>query len=669
MNRTYFWHGGDYNPEQWLKMPEILEKDLDAFQKAGINVVTLGMFSWDTLEPEEGRYEFGWLEDIVERLYERGIFVILGTPSGARPRWLAGKYPEVLRVNERRERNLYGGRHNHCYTSPIYREKVRNIDVELARRLGSHPGVLLWHLSNEYEGACHCPLCQEKFQEWLREKYGDIGRLNERWYTTFWSHRYNTFEEIESPSPLGEMDLHALVLDWKRFVTDRTADFIRAEKAAIRTYSDKPVTTNFMYDYEGLNYETLKADLDIISWDSYPLWHRGEEWRTALDTGFQHDYFRSLKHAPFLLMECSPSATNWQPVGKLRRPGMLFAAAMQAVAHGSDSVLYFQMRQSRGASEKFHGAVLDHYGETTTRVFREVAQTGAALKEIKEIAGSSVKAEAAVLFDRENDWAIQEAQGPRNAGMHYYDCVKKHYQALRCLGMDVDVLSADAELDRYKIVAAPMLYMMKEEQAKRLREFAGQGGILILTYWSGIVDETDLCYLGGTPHGLMEAAGVRSKEIDALYEEEENSAEAVRGNRLGLRKRYRCRNLCDLIETKGAEILMTYQKDFYAGQPAVTCKSWGKGKIFYVCADFEEMFYKDFYRLIVGTIPGLQRVEAEEGISVSAREKEKKRYLFLINFGRQPLRAEVPEKYRCLFGSGKMPMEPLSVYIYEMRLE
>lgn len=206
-------HGGDYNPEQWLDRPDILEKDMEYFKKAHINTVSIGMFSWSMLEPEEGRYEFGWLEDTIERLYENGISVVLSTPSGARPKWLSDRYPEVLRVTPDRHRNLFGGRQNHCYTSPVYREKVTQIDQELARRFGSHPAVILWHISNEFGGECHCPLCQQAFREWLREKYGTIDNLNKQWCTTFWSHRYNSFEEIESPSPRGEMALHALTLD------------------------------------------------------------------------------------------------------------------------------------------------------------------------------------------------------------------------------------------------------------------------------------------------------------------------------------------------------------------------------------------------------------------------------------------------------------------------
>ena len=227
-------HGGDYNPEQWLDMPEILEKDIEYFKKAKINQVSMGIFSWAMLEPEEGKYQFEWMAEVIERLYKNGISVLLATPSGARPKWMADKYPEVLRVDETRHRNLFGGRHNHCYTSPVYREKVRQMNMELAKRFGNHPAVIGWHLSNEYGGECHCPLCQEEFRKWLKEKYGTIEKLNKAWATTFWSHVYNDFSQIESPSSRGENGVHGLNLDWKRFVTDRTVDFTRFEAQAVK---------------------------------------------------------------------------------------------------------------------------------------------------------------------------------------------------------------------------------------------------------------------------------------------------------------------------------------------------------------------------------------------------------------------------------------------------
>ena len=288
-------HGGDYNPEQWLDRPDILEKDLEMLKETGCNTVTLGVFSWSTLEPEEGVFHFLWLEDIVQKLYENGIYTILATPSAARPKWMADKYPEVLRVDDTRHRKLFGERHNHCYTSPVYREKTAIINRKLAERLGSHPGVILWHISNEFGGECHCPLCQAAFQKWLKEKYQTIDNLNKRWCTTFWSHTYQSFEQIESPSSIGESQLHALNLDWKRFVTHQTVDYICNEVQALRDGgSTLPVTTNLMHYFQGLDYFKVAKELDVVSWDTYPTWHKEKLLDTAYDNGMCHDLMRSL---------------------------------------------------------------------------------------------------------------------------------------------------------------------------------------------------------------------------------------------------------------------------------------------------------------------------------------------------------------------------------------
>lgn len=421
MPEKYLMHGGDYNPEQWLAMPEILDTDIRRFKEAKINTASVGVFSWSKLEPKEGVYDFAWLEKIIDRLYENGIYVNLATPSGARPHWMADRYPEVLRVNEQRQRNLFGARHNHCLTSPVYREKVRQINTELARRLGGHPGVKLWHISNEYGGECHCPLCQEAFRKWLENKYKTIEALNDSWCTTFWSHTYDSFSQVESPSTLGERSVLALLLDWKRFSSDQTIDFMGQEIAALRAAgSDKPVTTNLMYRFNDIDYFKMAQKLDIASWDSYPEWHRGGqgEWEAAQETAFWHDVIYGLKQKPFLLMESCPGATNWQAVSKLKKPGMVEAASLQSIAHGADGAMYFQLRKSRGSAEKFHGAVIDHYDGNDTRTFQDVCRTGDMLFGIGEVAGSRKKAEAAVIYDWENRWAMENSEGPRNIGLH-----------------------------------------------------------------------------------------------------------------------------------------------------------------------------------------------------------------------------------------------------------
>lgn len=603
LNIDKFIYGGDYNPEQWLDRPDILKQDLLLMKKAHINTVTLGVFSWSTLEPIKDCFNFTWLIDIIDKLYDNGIQVILATPSGARPRWLAETYPEVLRVREDRTRQLYGERHNHCYTSPAYRERVRIINQKLAKTFRNHPGVILWHISNEYRGECHCPLCQEAFRNWLKNKYKDINSLNRAWWTTFWSHTYNSFHQIESPSSIGDHGLHGLNLDWKRFVTDQTVDFMCEEIHALRDGgATQPVTTNFMDDYKGLNYYNLAKHIDYVSWDSYPAWNKEDEIRTAYNTALQHDLMRSMKQKPFLLMESCPSSPNWQAISKLKKPGLLQSASLQAIAHGSDSVQYFQIRQSRGSFEKFHGAVIDHYGGSDTRVFNEVTETGASLIELKQVIGSKVDSSAAIIYDMENRWAMEDAKGPRNEGLFYHESVLKSYQALRKAALNVDIINMEQSLDSYKLVVAPMLYMFRSGIETKLRTFVENGGILIMTYWSGIVNETDLCYLEGTPHSLLDVFGLRSKEIDGLYEWEENSLIPIPENSLQLHTSYKCKNLCDLVQLNGATPLMNYGSDFYQGTPALTVNQYGKGYAYYICTDAEELFYHDFYAKILAKL-------------------------------------------------------------------
>lgn len=663
-------HGGDYNPEQWLDRPDILEKDLDMLTEAGCNVVTLGVFSWSTLEPEEGRFCFDWLENMINKLYERGISVILATPSGARPKWLADKYPDVLRVDSERKRALFGFRHNHCYTSPVYREKTAIINRKLAERFGNHPAVILWHISNEYGGECHCPLCQDAFRKWLKERYHTIEELNKRWCTTFWSHTYNSFDQIESPSPIGETQLHALNLDWKRFVSYQTTDFIKAEIHALREGGSKlPTTANLMYYFNGLNYFELAKAIDVVSWDTYPTWHKQEVIETAYDNGMCHDLMRSLKRKPFFQMESCPTSTNWQGISKLKKPGVLFAQSMQAIAHGGEGALYFQIRQSRGASEKFHGAVIDHYGGTDTRVFREVCHTGSALDKISELAGSNVKSPVALLYDWDSQWAMEDSQGPRNKGLHYKEALLKYYRGFRKLGLNVDLVDMTGDLTDYKILAAPMCYMFRNGFEEKVRKFVKNGGIFVATYWSGIVDDTDRCFLGGVPHGLMDVLGIRSMEIDGLYDWEKNSLIPVSDNLLGLDRTYTCKYLCDLVELRGAEAVMTYGDDFYAGYPALTVNAYGDGQAWYVAADAEKEFQVEFLRRIAEKAGISCGVEGEipEGLEITTRENSEATYYIYQNWGSQTVEIPLPKgEIQTLYGETEKGLEPYGLAVLKV---
>ena len=304
-----FLHGGDYNPDQWLDRPDILERDVELMQQSHVNCVSVGIFSWALLEPEEGRYDFEWLDAVMDRLWKGGIHVILATPSGARPPWMSQKYPEVLRVDEQFRRHHFGWRENHCLTSPVYREKVRAMDTALAERYSRHPAVILWHLSNEYEGDCYCPLCQQKFREWLREKYGTLDRLNAAWWTGFWSQRYTDWDQIEPPSSIGQGSNTSMKVDWRRFTTQQCKDFLTMERDTVKAVNPELLcTANLMERFWDYDYFSLAEAMDVVSWDAYPEWGSGDDLATAADFACNHDMMRSFKDQPFLLMESTPSA-------------------------------------------------------------------------------------------------------------------------------------------------------------------------------------------------------------------------------------------------------------------------------------------------------------------------------------------------------------------------
>ena len=351
-----------------------------------------------------------------------------------------------------------------------------------------------------------------------------------------------------------------------------------------------------------------------------------------------HDIMRSLKKQPFLMLESCPSATNWQSVSKLKRPGMLEAEGLQAIAHGSDSVMYFQIRKARGSSEKFHGSVIDHYGGEDDRVYQDCCRMGGTLLSLGEIAGADTHSDAAVIYDWENKWAMEDAQGPRNQGLFYLETVQKSYKAFRRQGLNVDVIDMTQTLDDYRIVAAPMLYMFRAGFQEKAKTFVQNGGTLILTYWSGVVDENDLCFLGGTPSGLMDVAGLRSTEIDGLYDQDKNTLCPVSEEPDG--RKYECRHLCQLVKTTTAKPLYVYGEDFYAGTPAATVNSFGEGSCYYICADEEQAFYDDLYRSICqeAGVKGPIREDLPEGIEVTTRHTDEAEYIFIQNFNAVPVR-------------------------------
>ncbi len=669
-NYPHFLHGGDYNPDQWQKYPEVLKEDMRLMQLANCNSMSVGIFAWSALEPEEGKYDFSFLDKAMDDIYANGGRVVLATPSGARPAWMSQKYPEVNRVSENRERKWFGGRHNHCFTSPVYREKVTQINTLLAERYANHPALIAWHVSNEYSGDCHCDLCRAAFREWLQKKYGTLDELNDQWWTSFWAHTYTDWDQIDPISPLGERSLHGLYLDWRRFTTDQTIDFFKNEILPLRKYTPNvPITTNFMGFSTCLDYRAFAKEVDFISHDAYPTW-KGTDADIALasEVAMRYDLNRSFQHKPFMQMECTPSNVNHHQYNKLKRPGVHMLSAMQLVAHGADAVQYFQWRKSRGSCEKFHGAVVDHVGHENTRVFRDVATVGARLRKLEDVLGTVTESRVGLIYDWSNRWALDKAQGFQKDDKKIYKTLCQHYHPMWKRGINTEVIGEDDDFSPYDLIIAPQLYITSDNMIDKLERFVKNGGTLLCTYMLGMVNENDRCHLGGFPGGkLKDVFGIWNEEIDTLYPGESNTVTFDGAT-------YKAVDYCELIHAEGAEVLATYGEDFYKGMPAVTVNCYGKGKAYYMAFRGEDDFTDAITDRLLRECGITSDFDGDfpYGMTAHSRTDGETLYVFLQNFSTKPLTTSTAHAWVTVDGeqpvSGEITLDSYETLILSRKI-
>jgi beta-galactosidase len=430
--------------------------------------------------------------------------------------------------------------------------------------------------------------------------------------------------------------VHGLMLDWQRFTSDRALDFFIAESAPLRAITPNiPLTTNFMQPDVGLNYWKFAEQVDVVAWDSYPRWHQTDDVNTAMQTAFYHDLHRSYKRGQaFLLLESTPSVTNWQGVSRAKKPGAHKVTSLQAVAHGSNSVQYFQWRQSRGGAEKFHGAVVSHLNTDDTRVFRDVVEVGRVLESLNEIPQTTVQAEAAIIYDFENGWALDQAQLPRSLNKNYLETCQRHYKPLWQRGVSTDIINAEADLSGYRLVVAPMLYMLRPGVAERIEAFVKAGGVLVTTYLSGMVNESDLTFINGYPAAFRRTLGIYSEELDTLADQQSGQINPTDGNALGLAGDYTFHHYAELVHPETAQVLAVYNSEFYASYPALTINNYGAGQAYYIAARTDDSFLADTYAgvLRAAGIEGSNTSPLPAGVSAQVREKDDSRYIFLMNF-------------------------------------
>jgi Beta-galactosidase len=628
---TKMLYGGDYNPEQWDK--SVWPEDMRLIRLAGMDIATVNVFSWAMLQPNDDTYDFSTLDEIMDMLHANGIYACLATSTGAHPAWMARKYPEILRVDFDGRKRKFGGRHNSCANSLVYRTYSAKLAGKLAERYKDHPALLLWHVSNEYGGECYCDNCAAAFRVWLKNKYGTLDKLNEQWNTRFWGHTFYDWEEIVPPNMLSEQwstrhtCFQGISLDYTRFNSDSMLDCYKLEYDELKKHTPNvPVTTNLMGAYKPLDYFKWAKHMDIVSWDNYPSADTPVSY-----TAMMHDLMRGLKGGePFLLMEQTPSQQNWQAYNSLKRPGVMALWSYQAVAHGADSVMFFQLRRSIGACEKYHGALIEHVGHEHTRVFRECAQLGSELSQLGDkILNARGTAKVGILFDWENWWAVEYSSGP-SAALKYTDEVHKYYDALYQQNIAVDMVPMDGDFSQYDVLIAPVMYMVKPGVAARLEQFTQNGGTFITTFFSGIVNENDIVTLGGYPGELRSLLGIWAEEIDALFPDQHNAI--VMNDTFGkLSGQYECGLLCDLIHSEGADVIATYGQDFYKGMPVVTRNRFGQGEAWYVGTSPEASFLQGLLGQICEA-RGIQPIlPAAAGIEAVKRTKDGQSYVFVLN--------------------------------------
>ena len=617
--------GGDYNPEQWPE--EVWQEDVRLMRAAGVNLVTIGVFSWARLQPTPDTWDFGWLDRVMDLLHEHGIAVDLATATASPPAWLTTAHPEMLPVDRLGTVLHQGGRQAWSPSSAVYREHSLRLVEKMAERYGKHPALSMWHVSNElgcHNGRCYSELSAQGFRRWLSERYGDLDTLNRVWATDFWSQRYGTWDEIEPPRIAPSFSNPTQQLDFARFSSDALRDQLRAETEVLRRHTPGvPVTTNFMVmgHFRDVDYATWTDDLDLVSNDHYMM---ADDPQSHVELAFCADHTRGLAGGrPWMLMESSTSAVSWQPVNTAKPTGQMRRNSLTQVARGADAVCFFQWRASRGGAEKFHSAMLPHAG-TDSALWRGVVDLGADLQRLAEVSGSTIESPVAIIVDYENEWAAELDAHPSSLLAHRQSA-QAWYRSLWDANVPVDVVPRGADLTRYRVVVAPLLYLVRDADVAALDAFTRTGGQVVVTYFSGIADENDHIRLGGYPGAFRDLLGVRSDEFRPLLPDHQVTVE---GPDLGAMTGTLW---SEPVEATDATVLARYTDGPSAGFAAVTRADRGDGHAWYVSTELDPAGRRAVVDAVCAAAGVTAPFPATPGIEVVVRRSADVEYVFAIN--------------------------------------
>lgn len=565
-----FLHGGDYNPEQWIDDIELVKSDIEKLRAANINTVTIGMFSWSVLEKEEGKFNFEWLEQVMELFKENEMKVIVGTPTAARPHWLAQNYPETSRINANDVREFSGIRHNHCMQSPVFREKAEIIVRKVIETVSKYDNIHSWHINNEFGGDCYCQHCQNKFREYLKAKYETIENLNKSWWNTFWSHNYSSFAEIIPPFKHGEMSNTPLKVNFEKFKTINHIDYYQFEYDLIREYSALPITTNFHGDpfNFSLDYYQFAKHVDYVSFDIYPPWNTADNYDLAIKAYKELLMQSSLDiEKDFYMMESTPGSTNWQQYTILKSAKLHKASTyLQMLAH-SKSFLYFQLKQSRGSSEKYHGAVLDVTSNTDARVYNYIKEFGGELNQLADYTNLEFAKDVAIYYDWNNNSMLHFSEGPRNQGLQISEFNDKLVDYFTNVELNVEFVYDEKHLDKYHTIIFPYAYSVKPEVIERLKSLTGKTVIAFPLF--NYVNEDDLLHVSKLPCDLTEEFSVTVSEFNAVLDGQTIDSSD-----------YQFELVTEVVTANNAEVLQVFEHDIL--KAAVTKNTSGNNDYYYI---------------------------------------------------------------------------------------
>ncbi|MGW4644378.1 beta-galactosidase [Sphaerisporangium sp. NPDC004334] len=654
--------GGDYNPEQWD--PSVWREDVRLMREAGVNLVSLGVFAWASLEPEPGKYEFGWMDEVMDLLHQAGIGVDLATPTAAPPVWLTREHPEVFPVMADGESFGFGNRLHYDPSSPIYREHAAAITTRLARRYSFHPALAMWHIGNEYGPTAYNEAASVNFRRWLRQRYGDLGTLNDAWTTRFWGQVYTDWDQIEVPSIPRTWMNPSRILDFKRFTSDALLECYIAERNIVRSFrADIPVVTNFMSFYRHADYWRWAREEDAAALDIYPDPARPD---SHVSAAFQFDLFRSLKGGrPWVLMEQAASAVSQWRLNVVKEPGRMRLGSLQAVSRGADAVMFFQWRAGRGGQERFHSAMLPHSGPGS-RTFREVTGLGGEIKLLAPVAGAATRADIAVLFDWNGWWGLEEVGGlPRN-DFSYADTVMRHYTPLWEHHHAVDVVPPGGDLGAYKVLVVPNAYLIDDQGVQAVTAFARSGGTVVMSLFSGVVDESNRVRSNGYPGAFRDLIGAKIDEYWPARPGEEFAVRFADG-RTTTATWWRE----DLYLETGTA-LATYTDGLLKGRAAVVANAYGAGRVVYVATLLEQDAFAGVLLAEVeaaGVESRFRDVPAH--VECAVREDERHEYLFLLNHGADAATVPLPRPGTDLLTgapvAGDVALAPLGVAVIQCR--